>query len=52
MTETVRRHNEGNVSRHPKRMGRICIRGEESRKKIKAISCELSSISYVIINKL
>ena len=46
MTETVRRYNEGNVSRHPKRMGRICIRGEESRKKIKAISCELSAVVY------
>ena len=49
MTETVRRHNEGNVSRHPKRMGRICIRGEESRKKIKAISCELSATSCELL---
>ena len=26
-------------------MGRICVRGEESGKKIKAISCELLAVS-------
>jgi len=36
---------EGNVNRHPGRMGRICVRGEESGKKIKAISCELLAVS-------
>ena len=36
---------KGNVKRHPKRMRRICCRGEEDGKKIKAISCELSAKS-------
>ena len=39
------RHNEENVRRHPKRTWRICCCGKESRKKIKAISCELSATS-------
>ena len=36
---------KGNVNRHPKRIRRICTRGEESGKKIKAISCELKAVS-------
>ena len=32
MRGTIRRHNEGNVNRHPERMWRICTRGEKSRK--------------------
>ena len=36
---------KGNVNRHPKRMRRICTRGEESGKKIKAISYKLLAIS-------
>ena len=32
MRGTIRRHNEGNVNRHPERMLRICTRGEKSRK--------------------
>ena len=41
-------HNEGNVNRHPERMRRIYYRGEEGNIKIKAISCELSAISWRI----
>ncbi len=52
MTETVRHHNEENVRRHSERQRRICYRGGESGKKIKAISCELPAASYVIMNKL
>ena len=33
------------VRRHPERERRIYTRGEESGKKIKAISCELSAVS-------
>ena len=33
------------VRRHPERQRRICHRGGEAGKKIKAISCELSAIS-------
>ncbi|MEE1521045.1 MAG: hypothetical protein UGF91_14105, partial [Dialister invisus] len=33
------------VRRHPERQRRIYYRGEESGKKIKAISCELSAKS-------
>ena len=35
----------GAVRRYPKRQRRIYYRGEESGKKIKAISCELSAVS-------
>ena len=31
---------------------KICTRGGESGKEIKAISCGLSAVSYVIMNKL
>jgi len=34
-----------NIKRHSERQRRICHRGEEAGKKIKAISCELSAIS-------
>ena len=52
--DTVRHHNDGgtlsiimteNIKRHSERQRRICIRDEESRKKIKAISCELWAVS-------
>ena len=52
--ETVRHHNDGgtlsiimteNIKRHSERQRRICTRGEEAGKKIKAISCELSAAS-------
>ena len=52
--ETVRHHNDGgtlsiimteNIKRHSERQRRICTRGEEADKKIKAISCELSAAS-------
>ena len=43
--QRIRCHNEGNVNRHPERMRRIYTRGEESGKKIKAVSCELSAAS-------
>ena len=32
MRGTIRRHNEGNVNRHPVRQRRICCCGEESGK--------------------
>jgi len=34
-----------NIKRHSERQRRICHRGGEAGKKIKAISCELSAIS-------
>ena len=52
--KAVRHHNDGgtlsiimteNIKRHSERQRRIYYRGEESGKKIKAISCELSAIS-------
>ena len=41
--------SDANVNRHPERMWRICIRDEESRKKIKAISCELLAVSCELL---
>ena len=37
------------VRRHPERMWRLCTCGEESGKKIKAISCERSAVSYKLL---
>ena len=52
--EAVRHHNDGgtlsiimteNIKRHSERQRRICHRGGEDGKKIKAISCERSATS-------
>ena len=52
MLNVIRSEREGSITvmrktvrRHPERERRIYTRGEESGKKIKAISCELSAMS-------
>jgi hypothetical protein len=40
-----------NIKRHSERQRRICYRGEENGKKIKAISCKLLAVSWQLSAK-